>query len=315
MASSHVDNEDHEVLSMGGDGSRRSWPGRRGNGPSHLPGRAWIAAAACVASGALGGVYIDDALDSRRAARGLDAAPPALSAGVIQEYPDPVGDLLFAVPLHNGGSGRVTVDSVYAEGWLPRNADSRAVTIPPESWVMLPLPVEIDCDVIGAQAPESVTVRASTSEGTFEQRLRMPASSRTLGDAGWRLCLEPRGSVPTAEDLYGSWFVEEAGRFRRTVVRLREGGTFAIDPDVFAFGADLNAVGTFAPTRSGIRLRAGGGRDCRPGDRTTWMLTLLEDGRLHIRHNSGGESWCRIDDREVWVARRIAEPLPTQPAP
>ena len=276
---------------------------------------AWVVAAVCFASGALGGVLVDDALDDRRGAPDRDTAAPALSAGVIQEYPDPVGDLLFAVPLHNGGSADITVDSVRADGWVPRNADSRAVTIPPESWVMLPLPVEIDCDVIGAQAPESLTVRVSTSEGTFEQRLPMPASSRVLGDAGWRLCLEPRGSVPTTQDLYGSWFVEEAGRFRRTVVRLREGGTFAIDPDVFAFGADLNAVGTFTPTRSGIRLVAGGGRDCRPGDRTRWNLTLLEDGRLHIRHRTGGESWCRIDDREVWVARRIGEPLQTQPAP
>ena len=297
---------------MGRGAPRR--PRRGAKGSWHLSGRVWGVAALCLALGALAGVQIDDVLDARRAADELDTAPPALSAGVIQEYPDPVGDLLFAVPVYNGGSSEVTVDSVFADAWVSRDAQVQAVTILPERWAMVPLPVQIDCDAIGAAGPRSLTVRATSANGTSEQRLTMPAPSRVLGDAGWRLCMEPRGSTPTAQDVYGSWFIEEAGRFRRTIVRLREGGTFAIDPDVFAFGADLNALGTF--TRSGARLRltAGGGRDCRPGDRTTWVLTLLPDGRLHIRHRPSGASWCRIDDGEVWVARRISEPLSTQTA-
>jgi hypothetical protein len=301
------------VLSLGGREPRRPrwprWPGSSSRLFSRLCG-----AAVCLALGALGGVQIDDALDARRAGQERDDAPPELSAGVIQEYPDPDSGLLFAVPVFNGGSSEVSVESVSAEAWVARDARFRTVTILPQRWAMVPLPLQIDCDAIGAAAPESLTVRASTANGTFEQSLKMPVPSRVLGDEGWRLCLDPRGSSPTARDLYGSWFVEEAGRFRRTVVRLREGGTFAIDPDVFAFGADLNAVGTFTRSGSGLRLTAGGGRDCRPGDRTTWILTLLDDGRLHIRHRSSGASWCRIDDGEVWVARRITGPSPTRTA-
>jgi len=257
--------------------------------------------------GALAGAQVDDALDDRRAAEERKASPPVLSAGVIQENPEPGGDVRFAVPMYNGGPGEVTVDSVVAVGWVPGSSPLEAVTIPPDSWVMLPLLVQVDCDARGATAPERLTVRSSTVHGDFEQVVPMPSTARVLTDERSRLCLEPVGSVPTVQDLVGSWYVEEAASFTRTVVRLREDGTFAIDPDVLRFGADLNALGTFTRSGATLRLTAAAGQGCRPGDRTAWGLTLLENGRLHIRHRPRRESWCGIEDGEVWVARRIPE--------
>ncbi|MGH3369464.1 MAG: hypothetical protein ACRDPR_05640 [Nocardioidaceae bacterium] len=290
-----------EVLSQG-DGA-----------PHRSAARVWGTAAACLALGALAGGQIDDALDDRRAAQELAAAPPVLSAGVVQENPRPVGDLRLAVPLFNGGSAAVTVDSVAAAGWATRDGRFRAVAIPPDSWLMVPMLARVECAEVGASAPQRLTVVSRTAHGTFEQSLPMPAAAPVLVDERARLCLDPVGSVPTADDLVGSWLVEEAGSAVGTVVRLREDGTFAIDPDVSRFGTDLNALGSFlgafpgTSTRSGatLRLTAEAGHDCRPGDRTRWGLTLLEDGRLHIRHRPDRERWCGIEGGEVWVARRL----------
>lgn len=302
MATWHPGGGDREVLSQGHGTPRGSSV------------RVWGTAAVCLALGAVVGAQIDDALDDRRLAAQLESAAPVLSAGVIQENPDPVGDLRFAVPLHNGGSGEVTVESVTATGWVVPDGGSRAVKVPPDSWVMVPLLVQIDCGAIGATAPERLTVRSSTAQRTFQQTLPMPASSRILTDEGSRLCLPPSGSVPTTEDLFGTWLVEEAGKHLGTLVRLREDGTFAIDPDLFRFGTDLDALGTFTRSGPALRLSAQGGHDCRARDRTVWGLTLLEDGRLHIRHRPTRERWCGIEDGEVWVARRVpARTAPRSP--
>lgn len=301
MTTWHPDGGGSELLSHGDGAPRRS------------PARVWGTALVCLALGALAGFQVHDALEDRRSAQELAAAPPVLSAGVIQENPDPVGDRRVAVPMYNGGSTEVTVDSVVAAGWVPRDSRFQAVTIPPGGWAMVPLLVQIDCGAVGVAAP-GLTVRSTTAHGTFEQSLPTPATARVLTDERSRLCLDPVGSAPTAQDLVGSWFVEEAGRSSGTVVRLRGDGTFAIDPDVFRFGADLNALGSFTRSGATLRLTAVGGHDCRAGDRTVWDLTLLEDRRLHIRHRPR-ERWCEIEDGEVWIARRVPGPIAPRPGP
>ena len=293
MTTSYPGGDGREVLSQGETAPRSG------------SARVWGPAAVCLALGVLVGAQLDDVLDERRATQQLEAAHPALSAGVIQEAPDAAGDLRFAVPLYNGGSGEVTVNSVTAVGWVVRDSRAHGVTIPPDSWAMLPLLVQIDCDAIGGAAPERLTVRVATAHESFEQWLSMPAPSPALTREAARLCLRPQGSVPTRQDLQGSWRVEEAGRYRGTVVRLRADGTFAIDPDLLRFGPELDAVGTYARSGGTLRLAAEGGSDCRRGDRTTWAVTLLEDGRLHIRHRPGRGPWCGVERGEVWVARAI----------
>lgn len=273
--------------------------------PRSAAGRLWATAAVCLGLGALAGVQIDDAVDRRNAAG--EGVPPALSVGVIQENPDPVADLRFSVPIHNGGSGEVTIDSVVAEGWVIQDSRFEPVTIAPDDWAMLPLPVQVDCRTFDAAGPERLTIRSTTSGGSFEQGIATAAPSAVLIDEGARLCLERLGSVPTARDVVGTWYVEEAGTHRGTMFRLREDGTFAIDPDLSRFGPDLDALGTFSRSGATLRLRAGSGHDCRRGDRTRWRLTLLEDGRLHVRHAPEGESWCGIEGGEVWVARRVPD--------
>jgi hypothetical protein len=285
----HPGGGDHEVLAQ------------EPPAPRSTSARFWGTAAVCIALGALAGAQVDDALDARQ----LESGPPLLSAGVIQENPDPAGDLRFAVPLYNRGTREVTVDSVAALGWVTQGSRSRTVTIPPERWAMVPLRAQVDCAAIGPKAPDRLTVRSSTPQGSFEQEVPMPATSRVLDDEGSRLCVDPLGSAPAAQDLVGSWIVEEAGRFRGTMVRLREDGTFAIDPDLYRFGTVINALGTFTRNGAELRLSSEGGQDCRSGDRTVWGMTLLLDGRLHIRHGPSEGRWCGIEDGEVWVARRV----------
>lgn len=292
MTTWRPDGGEHEVLSQGRESPRGS------------RARAGLGALACLTLGALVGAQVDDAFDDRRAAEELAAVPPVLSAGVIQESPDPVGERRFAVPLHNGGRVQVAVDSVTAEGWASREARPATVTIPAGGWVMVPLLAHVDCDAIGATAPERLTVRSTTAQGTFEQVVSMPAPSRVLDDEGSRLCLEPVGSAPTRDEVVGTWYVEEAGRFRGTTLRLRADGTFAIDPDLYRFGPVLDALGRFTGTGATLRLTASGGHYCRPGDHARWDLTLLEDGRLHIRHRPDHATWCGIVAGEVWIARR-----------
>lgn len=277
-------------------------------GARNASARVWVTAAVCLALGALAGVQVDDALDDRRAARERASAAPTVSAGVIQESPDPGGGPRFVVPIHNGGAAEITVDHVAAPGWVVGDARFGAVTIPPHGWAVVPLPVQVDCAASGAAAPERLTVRSTTAHGTFEQDVAMPASSPVLTAEASRLCVEPSGTAPGGREVVGTWVVEEAGAQRGTLFRLRGDGTFAIDPDLFRFGPGLDALGTFTGAGPALRLTAAAGHACRPGDRTTWRLTLLEDGRLHVRHRPDDVRWCDIEDGEVWVARRVPEP-------
>ena len=270
-------------------------------GPPSTSARIGWTAAVCLVVGALAGAQVDDVLDDRR----LASARPLLSAGVIQEAADPDGDARFAVPLYNGGSREVTVDSVTVPGWVTQGSEFRTATIRPGGWAIVPLRARVDCADIGSASPKRLTVRSSTSKGTFEQTVAMPARSAVLDDEGARLCLDPLGSVPTAQALGGSWLVEEAGTARGTLLRLRGDGTFAIDPDLYRFGVALDALGRFTWTGSELRVTAEGGHDCSPGDRAVWDVTLLLDGRLHIRHRPSRERWCGIEDGEVWIARRV----------
>lgn len=288
MTTWHPEGGHGEVLDLGG----RTRPGTL----LRVAGTALV----CLVLGGLAGARIDDAFE-RRAAR---EAAPVLAAGVIQEHPDPEGERRFAVPLHNGGPITVTVDSATADGWLGRDAEPAAVAIPPGGWVMLPLRTRIDCAALGTTAPTRLTVRTTTPGGSLEQELAMPAPSRALDAEGARLCVAPSGSVPSRQEALGTWYVEEAGADRGTLLRLRADGTFAIDPDLFRFGPALDALGTFVGSGGLLRVTARGGHDCRAGDRTRWRITLLEDGRLHIRHEPVRARWCGIEAGEVWIARR-----------
>lgn len=291
MTTWHPEGGNGEVLSLGREAPRSART------------RVGVIALVCLALGVLLGTQVDDAVE-RRTTR--ESGPPPLVAGVIQENPDPADERRFAVPVHNGGTVAVNVGAVTAEGWVSLESGSEAVTIRPGEWLMLPLRAQIDCAVVGAAAPERLTVRTTTVGGTGEvrQELRMPAASRPLQQEGTRLCDEPSGSVPSAQEVVGTWYVEEAGADRGTLLKLRPDGTFAIDPDLFRFGSALDALGSFHLSGGTLWLTARGGHDCRPGEDTRWQLTLLEDGRLHIRHQPGRTRWCGIETGEVWIARR-----------
>lgn len=277
--------------------------------------RLWGIAALCLALGAVAGVQIDNALNDGQATQEAEEVPPRLTAGVIQANPNPVGDLPFVVPLHNGAEDDVTVESIELVGWPTDSNRAEGILIPYDSWAMVPLDVEVDCDE-AAVATRRILIFTTSEAGAFEQLLLMPTTPRLLFDERERLCRDPDGTVPTRQDLIGTWLVDEGRDFAgEMLIRLNDDGTFAMDPGLSLFGDDPGAFGTFTLTGPGLAMEVSGGSDCRRGDRSVWNVTLLPDGRLHIRHLTYHDSWCRIDEGEVWIARRVAENTAPQAGP
>ena len=228
-------------------------------------------------------------------------------AGLLVETLD-TNPAAMVVPLHNDSALPVTVSDVHPEGW---RAYGSTVTLPPGAWVDVPIWLTLECgrmpDPTRRLLMRTVAARDVRLVRTPPRTVAMPEVPPALVDLRHRLCDEPGGRPLGADELRGSWLVEDARSYAGQVyVRFEPGGRFSlgmmrparIDQEVMATG-QARLEGDW------LRLDVGGGWWCAAGDSIVWRVDMLPDGRLRIGHEAYYDDVCRVDEREVWLARRV----------
>lgn len=289
MSTWQAGDPDREVLSYGDDE-----PPRRPH--ALLLG----VAAGCLALGFVAG----GGLDNRHQAPPNQPTSAPVAASAISKLSDDVDDPRFWLKVFNSGDESIDATVTSLPGWGPLADRAAPSAIAPHSWGAVPFSAAARC----SREPGNVRLArllVRTSTGVDQQTVRLAESGRALREYYAALC-PPRKPVHP-EQLVGVWLVEEgAGGIPvdELLMSFDGDGRFALDARGLLLTDQASIRGRYRLTAGRLSLVVDGGTSCEPGDRFSWDVRLLADGRLRVDHLADNGGFCRTSP-QVWIARRL----------